>query len=73
MSETQSYKTVTFNGPESFAVVRALRQRIASLSEELISENSKGGSEITPYLLAQLGGARRALAVFESSPLVKAI
>lgn len=69
MSETQSYKTVTFNGPESFAVVRALRTRIGWLQEELASADA----EIIPYLLAQIGAARRALAVFESSPLVKAL
>lgn len=65
MSDTTRNKTVTFSGQASFAVVRALRQRIEQLATRraAIAEDENPHSlEIRKYLTDQINEAGQALA-----------
>lgn len=67
MSVTQSYKTVTFDNAEGFAVVRALRARI----EHLVAQQSaiiRAGDDVPAYLVDQLAAAHSALEQFRNTP-----
>ena len=67
MTVTQSYKTVTFDNAEGFAVVRALRARI----EQLIAQQAaiiKAGDDTPAYLVDQIAAAHSALELVRNTP-----
>ena len=72
MSVAKSYKTITFSGPEGFAVVRGLRARIEHLTAEQAAIIKTGDGTSTKYLDDQLAAAHDALALFRNTPYLVA-
>ena len=69
MSETNSYKTVTFTGPQAFAVARALRIRADALEELRGDAFRDGNDEAGAYLNQQITDAFTALFALNNTPL----
>jgi hypothetical protein len=68
MQVTQDYKTVTFDGNQCFAIVRALRERIQAITVKIEeAERVQEGEDMLSYLTMQKSAAVRALITFENT------
>ncbi len=70
MSDTNRFKTVTFSGDASFAVVRALRQRLETLAARhraLVDESDDHAESIRLHLNHQIMSVHAALAAMGSA------
>lgn len=69
MSETNSYKTITFSGLQAFAVARAMRARMDTLAAMVREARELGEAEAVEYLQIQWYMASEVLQLVGAAPL----